>query len=84
MIKRMTTDEAIRAMNELEVDTTFLSDTDGYSARRLSLVHRPGFITRPVVFRVRLKERQFDETDRVTKRDFDVLSNAVRFYNTLK
>lgn len=84
MKKDVTIEEAARALYELEIKTTFLSETDGYDSRRLSVVHRPGKISSPISYEVRLKQRQHDETDKVTAKEFDTLYEAVRSYNNMR
>lgn len=84
MKKDITVEEAARALNELEIKTTFLSEADGYDSRRLSVVHKHGRISSPISYEVRLKQRQHDETDKVTVKEFDTLYEAVRFYNNMR
>lgn len=82
-MKQVSIEEAIRAMNELEVVTTILSETDGYNARRLSMVYRPGKVMSSFAYVVRLKKRQFDETDIITEEAFDNMHAAVKHYNSM-
>lgn len=82
-MKQVSIEEANRALNEQEIKTIFLSEANGYDARRLSIVNRPGRISRPISYEVRLKIRQPDETDRIMLEEFDNLPQAVRYYNSI-
>lgn len=83
-MRQVEKEEAARALHELEIKTTFLSEANGYSARRLSVVHRPGRISEPIAYEVRLKLRQVDETDEIVVKEFKFLAEAVSFYNNMK
>lgn len=80
-VRQTTIEEAVRAVNSLEVTTVVLSESHGYGMRRLSMVHRPGSILTPITYVVRLKERQHDETDKVVEEGFGTISEAIEFYN---
>lgn len=84
MKKDITIEEANRALNELEVRTIFLGETDGYDYRRLTVIYKPARISCPITYEVHLKHRQSNETDKITEREFVNLPEAVRFYNDMR
>ena len=80
-VRQIPIEEAMRALNSVETISQIFTETQGYSMRKLFLVHRPARISQPISYLVRLKERQFDETDKVTEREFFNYREAVDFYN---
>ena len=76
-------EEAIRALNELEVRTVVLSEVKGHNKLELTMVHIPRRISQPLTYVVRWARASGDETIETNKKEFSNFRAAVDHYNKL-